>query len=286
MAPGETRVINLFGRVSEDASGGTLLASAETSTSDIQSSTSENTATDSTIVNDISREVSDPPTDTRLPIIEVSSWNNTGEFVYPGDKVLVKLTVMNKSPFPAKDVNLQAGVTKEGDAETFPMSWNLGTVRPNGKATISFSLDLTQTTLPALYYIVGKSSGKSDSGDTSYSNTAVSSFTVKNIAGIENTAKPIVSQAKIEDTPPESPEVLGVSSVTSIKNPINKLYPYVFPILLVTYILIQAAKRRLGGQRDISPAFLGFIKRRKAALAGGLFTLFFLAIVFIKKHSY
>lgn len=275
--PGQTQTFSLTGRVSNSASDGTnLLASATATTSDTQDSTNANTGTDAT-------NVIIPLPDTRTPDLHVDTWTNVGVFVYPGDTVLASITVRNTNPFIARNVEVKGSIT-DGDMITIvPLDWNLGDLKPNGKAKISFNITLQKDAPGGLYHLFAQASGQSESGDSATSNIADSAFRVRTGGNTGEFAVPPVSGTTIQISG-GAPEVLGLNTQKSLSGIINSILPYVLPSLALAYLFIIAGRRRLQGKPIVSPAFAEFFKKRRAVLAGGLSILIIAIEIFIRKR--
>jgi hypothetical protein len=237
--PGVIQTFRFRGQIAGDLGNGTvLLARALATTSDTQETAEGSSAEDQTKV-DIPNDASP---DTRTPDLRVSVWNNTGEFVLPGDTVLVKITLENKSPFVARNVNVKSQITNEHPIEFPAMDYALGDIRANGKVTISFSLTLNKETLPALYHITSQASGQSDSGDMGYSNSSVSNFLVKGLNGsLPQIVPPVLAEVNY---PGVSSQVLGTAIEEGESGPLDQTIIRFLPLFAFLAAAIYVTRRK------------------------------------------
>jgi hypothetical protein len=277
-APGQSRTFNMMGHVSGSAPEGTnLLATATGSTSDTQDLTSGNTGTDTTDV------VSPPPADARTPDLHVGTWTNVGAFVYPGDTVLASVSVYNNSPYIARNVEVKGSIEGPDGAIIVPLDWNLGNIKVNGKAKISFNITLKKDAPAGIYHLFAQASGQSESGDSATSNMADSVFRVYAGANTTEFNIPPVSGTTNQGSG-GAPEILGLNTQKSLSGIISSILPYILPSLALAYLFIVAGRRRLNGEPIVSPAFAEFFKKRRAVLAGGLSILIIAIGIFIRKR--
>jgi hypothetical protein len=287
--PGQSQTFTLTGNVDGSAPDGTeLIASATGSTGDAQDSTSGDTGTDTTdVVAAISDPSSDPPPDTRTPDLNVDIWNSVGAFIYPGDTIWTTITIHNNSPFPADNVSVAGSVTDSNQNVIAPLSWNLGTLKAEDTAKISFNVTIAKGSPGGTYNITAQATGQSDSGDSSTSNLADSSFVVN--AGTNSSAEliaPPVAGTTGGISGGMPPAVLGASTASTQKAPAGtNNYLAIFPALGLAYLLIVSARKRLYGEPVISPAFAEFFKKRKVAIAGSLFAIIGALLIFIRRGS-
>jgi hypothetical protein len=193
---------------------------------------------------------SDPPADsaqtdnsspdTRTPDLQITTTNNVGKFVYPGDTVLANITVVNQSAFTAHNVEVKGQLTNDHPMPAIPMDWKVGDLRPGGKAKINFSITLTSNLPAGQYNISATAIGDSESGDA-VSVDSNSSFWVRVKGAIaEITSPSVLAESPIN----EDENVLGIETSKPTLD-INKYLPYILASLAAAYLLILFARRKL-----------------------------------------
>jgi hypothetical protein len=257
--PGESRTFKFKGVISPTALANTPVeARAEVFTSDVEESTSNNSALDSTlIVLPPVLDFGDKNTgskDTRLPNLEISVWNNVNDFVYPGDTVLASITVANQSSFTARDVLVEGNFSNDHPMPPIPMRWELGDLMPGQRVKIEFRIGLTDALPEGVYHITAWAKARSESGDESISQVSQSDFLVK----LKKYARKIVPQ---EEVLADEGEVLGASaeslpdSAPAVDK--KKYLPYIFAINTFFYFVISSLRKK-AEEKELLP-----VSRRK-----------------------
>lgn len=278
--PGEIRIFSFKGSLQSNLTDGEqLLTQASISTTDTQSSSEFNLATDTTYV-----EIpEDPPADTRIPDIQLSIWNNSGEFIFPGDTLLVKVLAKNNSPFPAKNVKIVSGIGPKPWQNNYPMGWELGIIRPNGIAEISFDVNLNGSTREGIYTISAKAFTESDSGNKFETPAYFSDFNVKSrVVKISNSTEGNVLGT---NTMEDKNKIDFPATTTNIPKPSGPVsnYPYILILVIFIYIVLRVLKMKIQGKPVIPPAWLNFVKRNMVRIAGTLTVITLATLIFLKK---
>lgn len=207
-------------------------------TSDPDSNNDNNSSSVTTVVYlPFSTETSSSGIDQRQPVLEISAWNNVGEFVYPGDTVTFEITVKNTGAVPSYDTRL-VQTLYNGVPEDFGVAeFDLGTIEPGKGGKLSFGLKLADDgLLPAgPYYTVAKAFGKAPNGNEVSSNEARTDFEIR--------WKQVSSVLEAKAVAKEE-EILG-SLTAQCPEPKEDILPYVLLLLLSSAYLINWAKPKL-----------------------------------------
>jgi len=208
-------------------------------TPDPESNSSNNSALAKTLVY---LPVSSPETlteeetlDQRQPVLEVSAWNNVGEFVYPGDTVTFEIRIRNKGEVPAYDVYLIQTLHNSIPGDFGTAEFNIGKIGPGRGVKLSFGLKLAEgEILPAgHFYTLAQAFGKAPNGNEVYSNQARTDFNIK--------YKEIAALFEVKALGKEE-EILGVSENNCPPNE-EKVLPYVLLFLLSSLWIVEKSRK-------------------------------------------
>jgi uncharacterized repeat protein (TIGR01451 family) len=119
--------------------------------------------------------------DQRQPVLEISAWNNVGEFVYPGDTVTFEISVKNTGEVPSYNTRLNQELFNEVPGGFGTAEFELGTIEPGKSGKLSFGLKLADDgVFPAgAYYTVARATGHAPNGNEVSSNEARTNFEIK-----------------------------------------------------------------------------------------------------------
>lgn len=211
-----------------------IIVNVQISTLDPESDSGNNSSQTTTVV--YQPQVSG--TDPRQPVLEISAWNNVGEFVYPGDTVTFEITVKNKSDVPSYNTRL-VQTLYNGVPEDFGVAeFELGTIEPGRGGKLSFGLKLADDgLLPAgAYYTIAQATGHAPNGNLVSSNEARTNFEIK--------LKIISSLFEAKAIEKEKGEILGGESSQCPKT--EDILPYVLLLLLSSAYILSWTKPKLG----------------------------------------
>ena len=230
--------------------------------------TSENIDSNSQTGDSSPQEDTDPGL---IPELEVTSSNNTGEFIYPGDIVTFFVTVKNKGLGKAKSVIAYQNILL--DSMTISKNqFSLGDIEGGKNKKLTFSIQIPKYALPGVYDSLIYAEAESQSGKIFSSNDSFSQFRVKsNVLG-----------AIIEVKTKDDGSVLAAESnvAPSGNSIINLLYLLIFALSLLWYV--EYIRRRdaeekleliLNPQKKSSmptayrqPAIFGHLKKLKIGI--------------------
>ena len=111
------------------------------------------------------------------PQLEVSSANNTGDFVYPGDLVTFFTTVKNKGLGKALNTYVYQDIVFAGDI-VVQNKFDLGDIDGGKQKKITFSVKIPKKATGGIYQSIIFSDAESTTGKLFYSNESVSEFKV------------------------------------------------------------------------------------------------------------
>ncbi len=215
---------------------------AQIRTSDPESNLNNNSSSTVTIVYQsapVSSGDGNGEIDQRQPNLEITSWNNVNGFVYPGDTVTFEITIQNTSDVPAYETVIKQNLYN-GMPESFgTFKFNIGTVEPGEKGTLSFGLKLPkEKTEAGPYRAVAQAFGKAANGNEIASNEAKTGFNVK-----------FRFIAQVEAVMPEEQEGQTLGAATEFLGCENKnekeILPYVLLFLLSSAWLIEKNRNLL-----------------------------------------
>jgi len=216
----------------------TVVVNVQIQTSDPDSNTSNNSSSATTLVYLPHQENQEEAgVDQRQPVLEISAWNNVGEYVYPGDTVTFEITVKNTGDVPSYETYL-VQTLYNGVPEDFGVAkFELGTIEPGKGGKLSFGLKLADDgVLPAgSYYTIAQAFGKAPNGNGVSSNEARTDFEIR--------LKEVSSLFKAEAIEKEE-EILG-SATTAECPKTEDILPYVLLLLLSSAYIISWAKPKL-----------------------------------------
>ena len=160
------------------------------------------------------------------PRLEVTSSNNTGEFVYPGDIVTFFATVKNSGEGKAVNTVVYQDITYKG-LTVVRNQFDLADIEGGKQKKLTFSIQIPKTAKAGLYESVIFADGLSTDSRLFTSNDSISQFAVKT-----NTASLPLEKTNDKGT------VLAAGSdlVDSAKSKINWLYLLVFALTLLWYV--------------------------------------------------
>ena len=280
--PGQTQTFSLTGHVENSATNNDqLIANASTSTTDIQDSSTGNNASDTTTV------VVPPGSqaDTRTPDLHVDTWTNVTTFINTGDTIWASITVNNNNSYIAHNVQVHGKIYDDNNTLFTPLNWNLGDVRANGHAKISFNVKIPQTPKAGNYHLAAEATGNSESGDSSSSNLSTSDFLVKNINGQFTSNVVIPPTINLPGTISTNGggsggQVLGTSTQANLLAELTSKVPYVFSILAFAYLSIVLLRNKFL-KKNLK---FKLPRNKKLTLAGGIMGVIIAIGLFIKKR--
>ena len=172
-----------------------------------------------------SQESTDPGLD---PELEVSSSNNTGEFVYPGDLVTFFATIKNKGLGRAKNTLVYQDIIFGGEL-VFQNRFELGDIEGGKQKKLTFSLQVPRKAPAGIYKSIIYSDAKSTYAKTFSSNESMTEFRVKGNSNVQavNEKKDRVSVLAAEN-------IANAAGANSMFN--NLLYLLVFVLSLLWYV--------------------------------------------------
>lgn len=241
-----------------------IITTASIGTSDPESDLSNNTASAKTIVyfsiseepgpgeegpedakDDGEESGGEGGVDQRLPELEITAWNNVGEFVYPGDTVTFEITIRNTGEVPSYDTYIIQELFNGVPEESFGTAgFEIGTLEPGKGAKLTFGLKLADNgALPAgPYYTIARALGFAPNGSEVSSNEARTEFEIKLKKPISMVV-PEVQAARKEE------EILGMSSPECPECETDIL-PYVLLMILSSLWLVNFGKMRLKKEQE------------------------------------
>ncbi len=180
--------------------GATILFQATASTPMAEESTSNNTASVSTLVQTTPGGAQPAAPSDEIPTLSLTAKNNIATFIYPGDTVRYEAVITNVGPGIARDtVFSQAMVTKDGEIVRGFVG-AVGDIPAGGNKTIRFSMVTSPELSAGTYYTESIVRGRSDNS------TAIASNVVENIVPVHGRGGGIV-----QGVGAISPEILGVN---------------------------------------------------------------------------
>jgi len=211
-------------------------------TSDPESDSSNNSALAKTLVY-LPAPSSEPSAeeetvDQRQPVLEISAWNNVGEYVYPGDTVTFEIRVRNKGEVPAYDVYLVQTLHNSVPGDFGKAEFNIGKIEPGRGVKLSFGLKLANgEILPAgHFYTLAQAFGKAPNGNEVSSNQARTDFNIK--------YKEIAALFEAKALGREE-EILGASQSSCPPNE-EKILPYVLLFILSSLWIVEKSRKAAG----------------------------------------
>lgn len=208
-------------------------------TSDPESDSSNNSALAKTLVylpassSESSEE--EEVVDQRQPVLEISAWNNVGEYVYPGDTVTFEIRIRNKGEVPVYDVYLVQTLHNSVPGDFGATEFNIGKINPGRGVKLSFGLKLANgEILPAgHFYTLAQAFGKAPNGNEVSSNQARTDFNIK--------YKEIAALFEAKALGKEE-EILGVSENNCPPNE-EKILPYVLLFILSSLWIVEKSRK-------------------------------------------
>jgi len=174
--------------------------------------------------------------DPRLPTLEISAWNNVGEFVYPGDIVTFEIKIRNTGDVPSFDTylyqELYNGIPEQGFGAA---GFKIGTIDPDRGVILSFGLKLNgEAVLPAGdYHTVAQAFGYAPNGTEVTSNEARTDFKIK--------WKELASLFEAKATGKEE-EILGAAAQCFGD---EDILPYLLSFLVSAFWLLEKTRRKV-----------------------------------------
>lgn len=183
-------------------------------------------------------ENSNQEIDQRQPALEISAWNNVGEFVYPGDTVTFEIKIYNKGEVPAYDVYLLQDLYNSIPEDFGAAKFYIGTIAPRRgvKITLGIKLNGQEVVPEGHFYTLAQAFGRAPNGNEVVSNEARTDF---NVRYKETTSLFITKVLGKEE------EVLGIQESECPPNE-EKVLPYVFLFILSSAWIVEKSKRISG----------------------------------------
>ena len=217
--------------------GRELVTTANIATPDPETDTSKNNSSVVTYLiesDSSSSGQSDQSSDPGLdPELEVTSSNNTGEFIYPGDIVTFFVTVKNKGLGKAKNAIAYQNILSDG-LTISKNQFSLGDIEGGKNKKLTFSIQIPKRALPGLYDSLIYADAESQSGKIFSSNDSYSQFRV---AENKSGGVPIV-EAKDQDS------VLAATNQAENSNTVNTYLLYILVLILSLLWYVEYVRRR------------------------------------------
>lgn len=176
--------------------------------------------------------------DQRQPVLEISAWNNVGEFVYPEDTVTFEIKIYNKGEVPAYDVYLLQDLYNSMPEDFGAAKFYIGTIAPKRGVKITFGIKLNgQEVVPeGHFYTLAQAFGKAPNGNEVVSNEARTDFNVRH----KEIASLFIAKALGKEE-----KVLGIQESECPSNE-EKVLPYVLLFVLSSAWIVEKSKRISG----------------------------------------
>lgn len=173
--------------------------------------------------------------DQRQPVLEISAWNNVGEYVYPGDTVTFEIRIRNKGEVPVYDVYLVQTLHNSVPENFGKTEFAIGKIDPGRGVKLSFGLKLANgEILPAgHFYTLAQAFGKAPNGNDVSSNETRTDFNIK--------YKEIAALFEAKALGKEE-EILGVSDTSCLPNE-EKILPYVLLFILSSLWIVEKSRK-------------------------------------------
>jgi hypothetical protein len=173
--------------------------------------------------------------DQRQPVLEISAWNNVGEYVYPGDTVTFEIRIRNKGEVPVYDVYLVQTLHNSVPEDFGKTEFAIGKIDPGRGVKLSFGLKLANgEILPAgHFYTLAQAFGKAPNGNDVASNQARTDFNIK--------YKEIATLFEAKALGKEE-EILGTSETSCPPNE-EKILPYVLLFILSSLWIVEKSRK-------------------------------------------
>lgn len=242
----------------EEEFKGNLVVNVSIVTQDPESNTGNNSFSDTNQVfapvsTSSSSDFIDNPGE---PKLEITAWNNVGEFVYPGDTVTFELIVKNTGTGPAYESVLTQKMFDDDPQSLGDVQLNLGKIESGKRVKITFGLALTKDLPPALYHTVAKVTGKTPKGQEVTSNSAETQFEVWPKGAIF----PQVLAAETQWAGEAKAQGEPVAPSCTLAKPEKDWLPYILVALLATLWLTDWLRRK--GQNGELAAVFSTIKKK------------------------
>ena len=171
------------------------------------------------------KEVSEPGL---TPVLEVSSGNNSGEYVYSGDILTFFADVKNSGEGKALDTIIYQNIVFNNQI-LVQNKFELEEIEGGKSKKLAFSIKLPRTAKSGDYQSVIYADAKSTAGELFYSNDSYSQFRVK--------SKHVAAKAKAVDKRGDGSVLAAENTVLpSQGNWINLLYLLIFALSLLWYV--------------------------------------------------
>lgn len=170
------------------------------------------------------------------PKLDISVWNNVGEFVYPGDTITFEITVSNTGEASSYNTRLTQELFSEVLGGFGIVEFDLGTIEAGKSGKLSFGLKLADNgELPnGAYYTITIAKGLAPNGHEVTSNKARTNFNIK------NKKTPLLLEAKAV----EEEKILGGTTMVNCPKT-REIFPYILLFILILLWLLIKTKRRL-----------------------------------------
>lgn len=174
------------------------------------------------------------------PDLHISSWNNTGEFMYAGDTVIFELTVENQGTGNSYDTHVNAVLINEVPGSLGNGMFELGTVYPNERILIVFEIQLDENGEVGHHTLTAWAEGKNGKGDDVSSNETHSEFYVIGASLFSNAVPGVVQQ--VQAIEPRQ-EVLGAIAKPAVMTLEQKFGLFLLALLMI-YLPAKGYQRR------------------------------------------
>lgn len=228
----------IFPPVMASENGKELVTTASISTPDPQSDTSKNNSAVVTYLivnknisyasqqNDSGSQQQDQTDPGLVPQLEVTSWNNTGEYVYPGDVITFFAELKNKGLGQSVNTVIKQNIEIDGTVVA-QNQFDLGTIEGGKQKKLTFDLQIPKKAPPGLYRSIIFAEGKSTAGSTYYSNDSVSEFYLESTETAYDTGQILK---------PGSVLAAELNKKTDSQGQNNPLYFLVFILSILWYV--------------------------------------------------
>ncbi len=149
---------------------------AQVTSSDTESDTSNNSSSTTVTLADPnnSAQVSNA-----LPVLEVNSSTNIGEYVYPGDIVTFTVIVKNTGEGTSRSTLLHQGIFRPDGQQVAYNEFRLADINPGDSRKLTFGLTIPAQAPAGDYTSVIYSEAKADNGESVTSNNSSNSIMIK-----------------------------------------------------------------------------------------------------------
>lgn len=215
-----------------------IVTRAVIGTTDPESDTANNFAQIHTLIyaeadSENESTVTPPQVETGTPDLAVTAWNNTGEFVYPGDTVTFELTVANTGTAAAHEVILSQSLIDETGRNFGGVDIPVGILKAHKAVKLTFGIKLSSASgvSGGAYLTLAQAIGRTPDGGEVASNQARTDFTIR----LKSILAPPAEAAPVREE-----EVLGVADSCQ---PEESLLPWALVFLVSSAYLLDRGRR-------------------------------------------